>query len=124
MNGNFVLDTNAVVGLLRGHAGLAKLLLQANWVGISVITELEFLSFPNLTPNDEAVFQQFKSRIEVLDLSSMDVVLTKEAISIRRMHKVKLPDAIIAASTIRRGATLISNDTGFLKIGNLAVQAF
>lgn len=124
MNGNFVLDTNAVVALLNGHAGLTKLLAQANWVGISVISELEFLSFPNLSANDEAVFQQFKSRIEVLDLSATDVVLTKEIISIRRAHTVKLPDAIIAASTIQRNATLISNDAGFAKIGSLMLQTF
>ncbi len=124
MNGNFVLDTNAVVALLSGHAGLTKLLAQANWLGISVITELEFLSFSNLSANDEAVFQQFKSRIEVLDLSATDVALMKEIISIRRVHKVKLPDAIIAASTIQRSATLISNDAGFAKINNLMTQSF
>ena len=124
MNGNFVLDTNAIVALLNGHTGLAKLLAQANWVGISVISELEFLSFSNLTANDEAVFQQFKSRIEVLDLSATDITLMKGIISIRLMHTVKLPDAIIAASTAQRNATLISNDAGFAKIGSLVVQTF
>ena len=124
MNGNFVLYTNAVIALLSGHAGLRTLLAQANWLGIFIITELEFLSFPNLTANDESLFQQFKNRVAVLDLSATDSTLVLDIVSIRRTYKVKLPDAIIAASTIQNGATLISNDTGFAKIGNLSVQNF
>ncbi len=43
MNGRYLLDTNAVVALLKGHPDLLRLLSAATWVGISVVTELEFL---------------------------------------------------------------------------------
>ncbi len=124
MNGNFLLDTNAVVALLNGHVGLSNLLAQANWIGISIITEFEFLSFPNLSTNDEVLFQQFKTRVEVLGLTANDADLLKEVIDIRRTYKVKLPDAIIAASAITRSATLLSNDAGFSKISKLLAQTF
>ncbi|MFZ4477482.1 MAG: hypothetical protein ACOYPR_19970 [Saprospiraceae bacterium] len=62
MNGKFLLDTNAVVALLDGNTSLAQILDTAAWVGISVIAELEFLSFSGLSPQDEGLFQQFKGR--------------------------------------------------------------
>lgn len=124
MNGNYLLDTNAVVSLLNGHSSLSNLLVQANWVGISIITEFEFLSFPNLTSTDESVFQQFKSRVELVNLSTSDTQLVQEIISVRRTFKVKLPDAIIAASASLHGATLVTNDVGFTKISNLTIQTF
>lgn len=124
MNGDFILDTNAVVALLNGQTNLTNLLVQANWIGISIITELEFLSFPNLTANDQALFQQFKNRVEVINLDTTDTALLQEIVAIRRAYKVKLPDAIIAACTVQRGATLITNDFGFTKISNLLLQGF
>lgn len=124
MNGKFLLDTNAVVALLNGNASLTQTLQTAVWVGISVITELEFLSFPGLSPQDEALFQQFKSRIEIVDLQASDNKLLARIIEVRKLSKSKLPDAIIAASAIENGATLLTQDTGFSKIVLLSVQSF
>ena len=53
MNGNrYVLDTNAIVALLRTNSQLVQLLQSANWVGISVISQIEFLAFSGLTQSD------------------------------------------------------------------------
>ncbi len=79
MNGKFLLDTNAVVALLGGNASLALILQDASWIGISVITELEVLSFSNLTAQDEALFLQFKSRVQIVDLqTSRHTLLSKD----------------------------------------------
>lgn len=53
----FLLDTNAVISLLRGEAGLVDRLAVADWVGISIITLVEFLSFAglNVAANHEVV---------------------------------------------------------------------
>ena len=124
MNGKFLLDTNAVVALLDGNYSLSQTLQTAVWVGISVITELEFLSFSGLTVQDEAIFQQFKSRVEVIDLQASDNKLLARIITVRKLSNVKLPDAIIAASAIENGATLLTQDAGFSKIALLSVQNF
>jgi len=124
MNGRFLLDTNAVVGLLKGNASLIQTLQAATWIGISVITELEFLSFPGLTTMDESLFQQFKNRVEVIDLQASDDKLLTRIIEIRKSGKVKLPDAIIAAMTIESNATLLSQDVGFSRMPLLSVQSF
>lgn len=124
MNGKFLLDTNAVVALLGGNASLAQALDTAVWAGISVIRELEFLSFSGLLPQDELLFQQFKSRVEIVDLHASNSQLVARVIAVRRTNKIKLPDAIIAASAIENGATLLTQDAGFSKIPRLSVQGF
>ena len=124
MNGKYLLDTNALISLLGGNAQLYALLSSANWIGISIISELEFLSFSGITANDEMLFQQFRSRVEVLDLNTSDTAMTKAIIAIRQSIRVKLPDAIIAATAILQGATLLSNDVDFKRISDLSVQNF
>jgi tRNA(fMet)-specific endonuclease VapC len=56
MNGKYLIDTNGVIALLGNNKSLATLLSSANWIGISVITELEFLSFSNLSKTDKILF--------------------------------------------------------------------
>lgn len=46
MSGNrYVLDTNAIVALLQGNSQLIQLLQNADWIGVSVISQIEFLAF-------------------------------------------------------------------------------
>ena len=53
MNGNrYVLDTNVIVALLRSNSQLVQLLQRANWVGFSVISQIELLAFSGLTQSD------------------------------------------------------------------------
>ncbi len=50
MNGKrYLLDTNAIIALLNGHEELGNLLASADFVAISVISRLEFLSFAGIT---------------------------------------------------------------------------
>jgi hypothetical protein len=98
MSGNrYLLDTNAVVALLQGNSQLLQLLQNADWVGISVISQIEFLAFSGLSQEDKLVFQQFLRRVEVVSLMSGDTVLIEQVIQLRQQYRLKLPDAIIAA---------------------------
>jgi len=45
-------------------------------------------------------------------------------IAIRSSYKLKLPDAVIAATAIYKNATLISNDKHFQNINTLFVLSF
>ena len=85
-----VLDTNAVVSLLNGNRDLATRLEAATYVGISVVTYLEFLAFEGLTPADRKHFQQFCSRIEIVPLVHNDK-LAESALTLRTLHRLKLP---------------------------------
>lgn len=118
----FLLDTNAVVSLLSGNRELAVQLEAAEYVGISVISFLEFLAFDGLTEGDRACFTDFCERIDVVALTHEDSGLMKLALDLRSNHRLKLPDAIIGATALSRNATLVTNDSHFSGISLLPVQ--
>ncbi len=110
---NAVLDTNAVIYLQKG------LLAQPLPVGryaISVITEMELLSFSGLTDEQHAWLQRF---IDSMVVVGIDAEVKRVAIQLRRTQGLKLPDAIIAATAISREAVLFSNDRAFSGIPGL-----
>jgi predicted nucleic acid-binding protein len=116
VNGNdevIVLDSNAVIDLLKSAAALA--LLEQRFPGavfcVSIITFIEVLGFPKITPEMEAQILAFFADVTIIGVPD-DIV--KIAIDIRRRKLVKLPDAVIAATAIDFGATLITRDTDLL----------
>lgn len=100
------------------------MLKTANWVAIPIIVELEFLSFPNLNAKDALLFEQFKSRVEVINLESTNQALVERIIDIRKNSGLKLPDAIVAASAIESHASLITNDVVFQRLQTLSLKTF
>ena len=71
MSGNrFLLDTNALVALLRGNAELLALTQSAEWLGVSVINVLEFMGFDGLGEKDRVLFEKLLSRVTVVDLAA------------------------------------------------------
>jgi predicted nucleic acid-binding protein len=121
MNGmtesRFVLDTNAVVFLTtRGNvipSGLENDLDGAD-LFISVITEIELFAKPELSPDEEENLRAFLSdRISIIDLTNE---IKKEAITLRRSTKHKLPDCIVAATAIVLNATLLTADVRLVRL--------
>jgi len=103
MNGDrYLLDTNIVIAALN-----QRLILPSGSYYVSVITEIELLSFAAITKNDENQIKQFLSDISVIELIPE---IKQQTIRLRRLSKVKLPDAIICATAIIKSATLVTND--------------
>ena len=122
MSGNrYLLDTNAVIALLQGNSNLINLLKDADWLGISVISQIEFLAFSDLTEADIKLFQRFLKRVSVINLSSENELLIKQIISIRQQYRLKLPDAIIAAMAKQNSATLVTRDRQLDKVADLLI---
>lgn len=78
---------------------------------ISVITKIEVLGF-NTAETHYKLLSNFIKDVTVLDLTSNVV---DESIEIRKKHKIKLPDAIIAATAIAYNLTLISRNVDDFK---------
>ncbi|NOU21942.1 MAG: type II toxin-antitoxin system VapC family toxin [Methyloglobulus sp.] len=116
MGMNIVLDTNAVLYFLAGR--LVDPLPLADYY-ISVITEIELLSYPLLNKDEETEIIAFLNDVTVLDLTK-DV--KKSAIYFRRHYRLKLPDALIVATAYSLKATLFTNDIKLLNIAELQVQ--
>ncbi|MEH1925947.1 type II toxin-antitoxin system VapC family toxin [Nostoc sp.] len=122
MSGNrYLLDTNAIVALLQGNSQLIQLLQDADWIGVSIISQIEFLAFSGLSQEDCQLFGQFLQRVEVISLVASNAVLIEKIIEIRQQYRLKLPDAVIAAMTIQNSASLVTADQEFAKVTVLTV---
>jgi predicted nucleic acid-binding protein len=89
MSGNrYFLDTKAIVQLLAGNPDVIDILSGASYIAISVICELEFLSFPELTENDRRLFEAFAKRVEVIDLCSSDSGLKDRVLAFRSERRL------------------------------------
>ncbi|MGM0826574.1 MAG: type II toxin-antitoxin system VapC family toxin [Pseudomonadota bacterium] len=102
MNGKYLLDTNAII-----YAINRKLKLPANQYAVSVITEMELLSWPSLTREDEAKLQESLQKVTVIQLEKP---IQKTAIKIRRTSSLKLPDSIISATALIGSFVLVTDD--------------
>lgn len=117
MGVNIVLDTNAVLYFLAGR--LAQALPQADFY-VSVITEMELLSYPLLKSEEEAEVHDFLSDVTLVDLNRE---IKQSAIALRRQYRLKLPDAIVAATAQHLNAELFTNDLKMLGIPLLSAKA-
>ncbi|MBF0136877.1 MAG: type II toxin-antitoxin system VapC family toxin [Magnetococcus sp. DMHC-1] len=110
---NFLLDTNAVIYL---HKGLLKDPLPPGRMAISFITEIELRSFPGLLSEQEAWLVRFLTNVQHIGLSNE---IKETAIRFRRIYRLKIPDALIAASATILGAVLLTNDDQLHKVSGL-----
>lgn len=115
MNGiDYMADTNALIYLLSGDSCMKSYL--ASYIGLSVISEIELLSFPGITSSEE---QQIRSFIKDCTVLFLTENVKNKTIALRRSYKIKLPDAIIAATAIENNLQLITADKGFKQIAEL-----
>ena len=121
MNGiKFLLDTNIVIGLLKGNDDatteiLNKFNCSLSECAVSQITRMELLSYPSLKSDEENHINQFLSVISVLML---DQSVEQKTINYRRKQGGKLPDAIIAATALNHQLKLLTLDKKMSKLIN------
>jgi len=114
---NYFIDTNILIYLLDGDETLADLLNQKHFV-ISFITELELLSYQNLTNENKQVIRELIDECTVIDIN---LGIKQQVIKLRAKYKLKLPDAIIVASAIHSNLPLITADKALIKIENINI---
>jgi predicted nucleic acid-binding protein len=108
-----VLDTNIVLYLLGGR--LSSPLPDGDYA-LSVITELELLSFPGITPAEEASILSFLKSVRVVELTPQ---IRQATVKLRRANRLKLPDAIVGATAATLAAELLTNDERLSKTTGL-----
>ena len=123
MGTRYLLDTNTAIYFLEGALPAACLpfmqgVLNAE-CNLSIITKIELLGwqFPSVQKESDAT--DFINASTVFGLIDE---IANETISIQKSMKIKLPDAIIAATALVHGLELISrNEADFRDIPGLAV---
>lgn len=85
-----------------------------------MISEIELLSYPALSATEEAAIRELLEMTQRLGLTDG---VRNHAIHLRRETRIKLPDAIIAATAMEWQAVLITNDQRLALIPGLTTQA-
>ncbi len=118
MGKKFLIDTNPLIEYISGilnkeSANLAYDAINSDF-NISVINRIEILAHPLA---NEALLD-FLNLAHQYELTPEVVNMT---IVIRKKYKLKLPDAIIAATAMVNKLTLITNDSDFHKTEGLNI---
>lgn len=111
------LDTNIVLYFLGGR--LVNPLPSGQYF-ISVITEIELLSYPSLSSDEETQIIDFLNKITIIGIDNNIKNLT---IAFRKQYKLRLPDAIIAATAKSLNATLFTNDVRLVNLTEINTQS-
>jgi predicted nucleic acid-binding protein len=113
----YLLDTNFVLGLLKATPEVIAIVterdLLASHCAYSAVTRMELLGYPNITSDEERLISDRLSKFTYLSISSEVEDL---AIALRRTRKLKLPDALIAATAIHYSLELLTLDQALLAI--------
>jgi predicted nucleic acid-binding protein len=121
MNGHrFLADTNMLIMLVEGNERVAEL-LEGCQVFTSFVSELELLSESGLLAKQIKKLEGLLNDCTVIDIN---LAIKSKKIAIRRKHKIKLPDAIIAATAMTLDLPLITADKGFKKVDGLTLILF
>ena len=116
MNGvKYLLDTNFVLSMLKAIPTALQVISQKNMLAgecaYSAITRMELLGFAGITKQEEDLIAERLAHFSYLPITS---AIEDCTISLRRAQKIKLPDAIIAATAIQEGLELLTFDLGLL----------
>lgn len=115
MNGNsLLLDSNIVLYLLNGEETLIPL-LEGKSLYLSFITQLELLSFPEISKEEINKIESFIKECIIIEISS---TIKEYTINFRKKFRLSLPDSIIAATSLYIDVPLVTADSDFKKLTN------
>ncbi len=113
MNGNrYLLDTNAVLHVLNDDKILIDLLFEKE-LYISIISEMELLSYKNITEDDKQAINNFLTELVIININEK---IKLNTIEVKKFSGMKLPDSIIAATAISLRLPLITSDKHFKNV--------
>lgn len=121
MEQQHLMDTNAVIDFFNGRLpAKGKDFMATIEPAISVITHIELLSNKNIPQQEWEQIQRF---IQVAAIYALESSIVEQTITLRQNHKLKTPDAIIAATALTHNITLIiRNVADFKNIPALVVM--
>jgi predicted nucleic acid-binding protein len=108
MGKRYLLDTNTILDYMGNKLpGKAKNLIAKvidEEINLSVINKIELLGFSK-------VEQDLTDFVAFSNIQPMDDAIVDKTIEVRSLYKIKLPDAVIAATALQNGLVLVSRNT-------------
>ena len=113
----YLLDTNFILGLLKSSPEALALVrerqIDTSECAYSSITRMELLGFLGISRAEELLIQHRLAHLTYLPIT---LAVEDIAIKLRRGRKLKLPDAIIAATALSVGVELLTFDRQLLDV--------
>ncbi|MGC8770960.1 MAG: type II toxin-antitoxin system VapC family toxin [Brevinematia bacterium] len=105
MNGNALLDSNAIIYFSKGAIDFNKLIEKYDNFIVSIISYIEVMGFNFKDKNEEELVKELFKNLEIIDVN---FEIANLCLNIRKDNKIKLPDAIILATAIKYNCDLIT----------------
>lgn len=116
MNGaNLFVDTNILLYLLNGDKVVSEL-LDSKKIFISFISEIELLSFKKLSSQEIKIIRQLLSDCTLIDINEE---IKSKTIELKLNYNLKIPDAIIGATSSYLKIPLVTADKQFKQVENI-----
>ncbi len=106
-----ILDSNIIIYANKPENRTLQLYLAVRQADLqaSLISRLEVLGFPRITPADKQDLVSFMDAISILPI---DEIIIAKAIRLRQQRKRSLGDSIIAATALLYDLPLLTNNVG------------
>lgn len=119
----YFVDTNILIYHLTDEPVIVNFLSNLNPTNdklfCSFITHIELLGFPDLTGEEK---DKIRKLLTLFEKTGMNDIIEQKAIQIRSTKRIKIPDAIIAASALYTSSVLVTRNTkDFKNIEGLTV---
>jgi predicted nucleic acid-binding protein len=111
---DFIADTNFLIYLHEGNENIIPF-LNYNY-GISFISEVELLGLKGISKLEDTKLRQLINDSFNIECNTK---IKEQTIELRKKYSIKIPDAIIASTSLIYGIPLVTADKGFSKIEEL-----
>jgi len=112
---DFLIDTNILIYHTQGAEKTVDFitnLIAQNSFNISALTKIEFLGWDKHT---EEGYEKCRKLLETADVYVVDQDIANKAIELKRRKKIKLADAVIAATALLNNLKLATRNTDDFK---------
>jgi len=114
-----LLDSNILIYAAQPEHAFLDEWLEAPGTMLSAISITEVLGYEGITSDDQELFEAMFAQLSVQPISE---TILRRAAGLRRVRKIKLGDAIIAATALVTGSELVTrNQPDFRGIEGLRV---
>ena len=118
---DYLIDTNILIYHTAGDresVDFLRKVIRMKSFHISILTKIEFLGWDKHTIEG---FEKCKRLVEQANILMIDNIIADKTIDLKKNKRMKLADAIIAATAIVNNLTPVIRNTGDFKLAGLSI---
>jgi len=112
---DYLIDTNILIYIIKGNPKV-EYFAKSEMLAISFISEMEVSGKYQVSKEEKQIIGNVLKNCCIFE---MDAQIKQRAINIKQNIRIKLPDAIIAATAIKNKIPLVTADKDFKRLADL-----